>query len=62
MITWGFLARTSVCVTMSTPPTITPTLTPIPAPRASNCSPIWNANSLQKAERERERERAVALH
>ncbi len=46
MIMCGFLARLRDCVTMSTPPTITLTLTPIPAPKASNCSPIWNASSL----------------
>ena len=31
---------------MSIPPTITAHFTPILAPRASNCSEIWNANSL----------------
>jgi len=45
MIMWGFFARESACVIISIPPTMTEHFTPIRAPRASNCSDIWNANS-----------------
>mmetsp|Transcript_15924 Transcript_15924/g.28289 ORF Transcript_15924/g.28289 Transcript_15924/m.28289 type:complete len:239 (+) Transcript_15924:752-1468(+) len=44
-ITCGRFASAIACAIMSTPPTSAAHLTPMPLPNASNCSPIWMANS-----------------
>lgn len=44
--TWGRLESSRAWVIMSSPPTITLVRRLRGAPRAVNCSPIWNASSL----------------
>ena len=61
-ITWGFLLKIIDCGMMSIPPTIVATRTPIVLPRASNCSEIWNANSLKivkKRKKKKERKQKM---
>src|SRR5258708_7604440 len=47
----GFLESAMDCPTISMPPIITAVRTPIPEPRDSKDSEIWNANSLTTSTR-----------
>lgn len=51
MMMWGFLARANAWAVVSIPPTKTAQETPNTDPRASHCSPIWKASSLQAVRR-----------